>query len=152
MPTHIFDAVDELYDILSVAVPATAGLEDVVVVDGGPLRDVMPWQLHVGYEQRQGVAADGDQRNTGWDAAVRMEDFDVTLTCYGGSGDPSTRATRQKLRDVYRAVEAAVSADPKLNGSVEQAQVGGRVVLNQQQTSAGAWVALQFTVVCIAYP
>jgi len=152
MGTTVFDALDNLVDVIATAVAGVDALATVEVFDGGPVTDVPLDAVHVGWEPRDAVAADGTQQKAqGWGNG-RDERFDIPLTVYTESGDNDELTARSRAKLIYHTVEAAVRDDTTLGGVVEQTIMGGRILYRQMQTDRGLVCELQFTVRIQAFP
>lgn len=155
MGTTLFDAMRSLHEALTRAFAGDDDLSDVAVFFGGPTNDVPFNSLHVGYSEQGALAVDGEQSGGPDWGGARSEDYDIALTLYtqtGDSGESGALDAAVKSEAAYRLVESVLQGDPKIGGSVEQAEMGARLVLNQGQLPGGAGTTLQFTIRCLAYP
>lgn len=151
MATTVYDALDRLVTIFTAAIPATEGLEEVAVIDGGMKEDSPTTALCVGYSAGEGIAADGAQRRQeGLSLTRRREEYDLTATIYVTDGDGDMAEARATNKAIYNAVEAALAANPQLatssNPLVDSAVMGFRFILHEEQTRGGAEVVARFTI------
>lgn len=152
MPTTAFAAIAALNAMLAdVTVDVPPGEEPLQVVDGGPGQTLSPHALCVGWEPRDDLAADGRQSSPAFAAEVREETFTVALTGYTLDGDSVTASARDRMQQLYQAVEAVVVADVTLQGTVDHAVMGTRFRIRQVPTERGVALEMPFTVECTSY-
>lgn len=122
-----------------------AGLSDVELVDGQPIKLDEPDCLIVGWSPTR-PAVEIQQEQSGLDKNRRSERLTVACVLSVWRGDTDPKAVRDAAKARMDEIRDVLAANRTLGGEVTRAVLGYDGTLDQAQTNDGATATFDFTI------